>query len=149
MMFTLLQFFIISIIILILGLWIATKFPLEGLTGVVTIIVFLLVMLVLLIEYMYPKKIYELKAMETKKLELMTSGKYLEEIYDGEDPFFVMKYDGKIITYSIMEISDIKKGEINNITKYTYSYKRAPLIKIFKYSDKEKEEVKNIITIKK
>ena len=94
------------------------------------------------------KKIYELKMMETKNLELMVNGKYLEEIQDGEYPFYIMKYDGKTVPYSITEISDIKKGNANNITKYTYSYKRIAVIKIFKYSNKEKEEVKNIITLK-
>ena len=33
LVFTLLQFFIISIIVLVFGLWIATKFPFEGLTA--------------------------------------------------------------------------------------------------------------------
>ena len=44
-MFTLLQFFIISVIILVLGLWIATKFPFEGVTALIIIIVFLILIL--------------------------------------------------------------------------------------------------------
>lgn len=147
-MFTLLQFFIVSIIILVFGLWIATKFPFEGLTAAMTIIIFLLSIGTILVESMGQKKIYELKMMETKNLELMVNGKYLEEIQDGEYPFYIMKYDGKTVPYSITEITDIKKGNANNITKYTYSYKRIAVIKIFKYSNKEKEEVKNIITLK-
>ena len=147
-MFTLLQFFIVSIIILVFGLWIAERFPFEGLTAAITIIIFLLSIGTILVESMGQKKIYELKMMETKNLELMVNGKYLEEIQDGEYPFYIMKYDGKTVPYSITEISDIKKGNANNITKYTYSYKRIAVIKIFKYSNKEKEEVKNIITLK-
>ena len=68
---------------------------------------------------------------------------------DGEYPFFIMKYDGKVVPYSITEISDIKKGNTNNITKYTYSYKRIAVIKIFKYHNKEKYEVRTIITLEK
>ncbi len=60
-----------------------------------------------------------------------------------------MKYDGKIVSYSITEISDIKKGNVNNITKYTYSYKRVAALKIFKYHNKEKYEVRTIITLDK
>ena len=81
-MFTLLQFFIVSIIILVFGLWIATKFPFEGLTAAITIIIFLLSIGAMLVESMGQKKIYELKRMETKNLELMVNGKYLEEIQD-------------------------------------------------------------------
>ena len=148
-MLTLSQFFIISLLLLIFGLWMATKFPLEGLTAFVTVIVFLISIIVLLAENIGQKKIYELKSMETQKLELMVNGKYLEEIPDGgEEAFFIMKYDGKVVPYSITEISDIRKGNVNNITKYTYSYKRVAVIKIFKYNNKEKEEVKNIITLK-
>lgn len=148
-MFTLLQFFIVSIIILVFGLWIATKFPFEGLTAAITIIIFLLSIGAMLVESMGQKKIYELKSMETKNLELMVNGKYLEEIQDGEYPFFIMKYDGKVVPYSITEISDIKKGNTNNITKYTYSYKRVAAVKMFKYHNKEKCEVRTIITLEK
>ena len=148
-MFTLLQFFIVSIIILVFGLWIATKFPFEGLTAAITIIIFLLSIGAMLVESMGQKKIYELKRMETKNLELMVNGKYLEEIQDGEYPFFIMKYDGKVVPYSITEISDIKKGNTNNITKYTYSNKRVAAVKMFKYHNKEKYEVRTIITLEK
>ncbi len=41
-MFTLLQFFIISLVILVFGLCIAIKFPFEGATALIIIIVFLI-----------------------------------------------------------------------------------------------------------
>ena len=148
-MFTLLQFFIISVIILVLGLWIATKFPFEGVTALIIIIVFLILIGCLLVEGIGREKVYELKDMETKQLELMVNGKYIEEISDRGDPFFIVKCDGKIVSYSITEISDIKKGNVNNITKYTYSYKRVAALKIFKYHNKEKYEVRTIITLEK